>query len=124
MGNDEERHNCDDCGCGKAIKCDCYWLCGGEGAIYFSLCILIGMILLVPFWMFAVIATPFWLLAQCTVSRLNAKVKYWIIVVIFLIALIPPFLVWFLVLHSICHLSVGGTHIMCLLWSVVATIYE
>ena len=77
--------------------------------------------------LFFIIATPFWLLAQLIVSKLNSERKFYIVIVIFIISLIPPFIIWFLLFAEICDGfdgKGGGTQIMCFLWSVVNTIYE
>ena len=123
----QRKYDCRDCSCGKS-KCQCYWLCGGEAAVYVCLCIIIASILLLPLMLFAIIATPFWLLGQLIASKLNSQRKFYIVVIIFIIILIPPFIIWFLLFAQVCDGydsgKGGSTQIMCFIWSVVNTIYE
>ena len=117
------RHNCHDCNCGK-LKCDCFWLCGGEAAIYVCICILFGCVLMFPVILYAMIAVPFLLIAQYITSRVDSKIEFWKVVIIFVILLIPPFVIWFLLFDDICSGQNSGGGVLCFVWSVVNTIYE
>ena len=99
--------------------------------MYTDLAVVLAAVLLLPLIIYGIIATPFWMAAQCIVSKMKSTSPYWMVIVVFLVAMIPSFFIWFLTFAAVCDSNFSGleteshgVQIMCFLWSVVNTIYE
>ena len=79
-----------------------------------------------PLLVFVVIAAPMWMFAQCLASKVAIKTRFVFVVVMFVLAIVPSFLAWFLLFEMVCEGSddTSGAQVMCFVWSVVNTVYE
>lgn len=93
--------------------------------------LLMTSVLLLPIIIYGMIAAPFWMIAQLIVSKRKSTTNFMEVVIVFLVALIPPFFIWFITFAAVCDSDFSGfeteshgVQIMCFLWSIVNTIYE
>jgi len=79
-----------------------------------------------PLIVFAIIAAPFWLAAQWLTSKLPPRTPWWIICMIFILALVPPAVGWFFLWGAVC----GGDHnstvltAMCMIWEFFQSVMQ
>eukprot|EP01083_Nonionella_stella_P063914 166079_1 len=113
-------------GCGECEDCDG----GGEAVVFIGIAMVIAalcvLVFLLPVIVFACIAAPFWLFAQCLVWKLNRKVSWIVVVIIFILFLVPPCFIWAYLWTVICLGNIGNKFmtVMCLIWSFFRTIYS
>lgn len=118
-----------DCDCNACSNCDCdIGDCdgGGELLLVILVCACAIIILLLPLIVYALMAAPFWLLAQYIVSKFSAGRSFWVVVLTFICALIPPFIIWYLFWGLICdgNDNEGFMQIMCFLWNIINIVVE
>ena len=107
---------CGECcrGCGDCLGSCCHGGChcsggggGGHGGCgeclaYLAIGFVLVLLFILPLVILAIIIAPFWLLAQFITYKLRNGIPYFIVIIIFIICLIAPFTLWYLLFSLIC----------------------